>query len=84
MIDLTSKVEIDGCGWFEFKTDVNSGQWITDLINKEKSIVTKLKRIGWRVIFLFMASIAGGFLLAYLLGPHMVRFLEWLGLAWLT
>jgi hypothetical protein len=82
MIDLTSKVEIDGCGWFEFKTVANSGQWITDLIKKEKSIATKLKRIGWRAILLTMASIAGGIagglLLYYLLEPYFIQLLEWL------
>jgi hypothetical protein len=82
MIDLTSKVEIDGCGWFEFKTDVNSGQWITDLIKQEKSIATKLKRIGWRVILLAMISIvggaAGGLLLYYLFEPYLIQLSEWL------
>jgi len=78
MIDLTNKVEIDDGSLFKFKMAANSGQWITDLIKKEKSFATKLKRIGWRVIFLFMASIAGGLLLAYLLAPYLGWFLEWL------
>jgi hypothetical protein len=75
MIDLASKVKIDGCGWFEFKTDVNSGQWITDFLKKEKSIIAKLKRAGWRAILLNTVIFVGVFLLAYLIGPHMIQFL---------
>ena len=82
MIDLTNKIEIDGDCDFSFKTAANSGQWITDLIKKEKSIVTKLKRIGWRAVLLAMISIvggaAGGLLLYYLFEPYLIQLSEWL------
>ncbi len=82
MIDLTNKIEIDGDCDFSFKTAANSGQWITDLIKKEKSIVTKLKRIGWRAVLLPMISIvggaAGGLLLYYLFEPYLIQLSEWL------
>lgn len=79
MFNLIDGIEVDKGCYFSFKTGINSGHQMAEIIKKSGSMVAKQKRRQWTAFFIVIAAaIVTGLSVSMLIEWFFPQFTEWL------